>query len=111
MLTNCSQHENPLAPRSAWWCRTARANPARSIRDRICAKQLATATIQYLRLVGDTAWQRRRWVWMNSPSYSQAGGILRTYFGQECSGLVLTSLRPRLQLFKACLMILSQTLT
>src|SRR5436853_1133820 len=85
MLTNCSQHENPLAPRSAWWCRTARANPARSIRDRICAKQLATATIQYLRLVGDTAWQRRRWVWMNSPSYSQAGGILRTYFGQECS--------------------------
>src|SRR5438552_8127876 len=83
MLTNCSQHENPLAPRSAWWCRTARANPARSIRDRICAKQLATATIQYLRLVGDTAWQRRRWVWMNSPSYSQAGGILRTYFGQE----------------------------
>lgn len=49
---------------------TARA-PAQSIRDRICAKQLATATIQYLRLVGDTAWQRRRRVSVNNPSYSQ----------------------------------------
>src|SRR2546426_11470277 len=95
MLTNCSQHENPLAPRSAWWCRTARANPARSIRDRICAKQLATATIQYLRLVGDTAWQRRRRVWMNHPSYSQAGGILRTYFGQEWVGSLFLTLPHR----------------
>jgi hypothetical protein len=35
--------------------------------------------------LGDTAWQRRRRVLLNKPSYSQAGGILRMYFGQECS--------------------------
>ena len=33
--------------------------------------------------MGDTAWRRRGRVWENNPSYSQAGGILRTYFGQE----------------------------
>src|SRR5713226_7806105 len=52
---------------------------------RICAKQLATATITHLRLVGGTAQTRRGRVVVNSPSYSQAEGIFRTYFGQECS--------------------------
>src|SRR5712692_4662103 len=50
---------------------------------RICAKQLATATITHLRLVGGTAQTRRGRVVVNSPSYSQAEGIFRTYFGQE----------------------------
>jgi len=33
--------------------------------------------------VGGTAQTRRGRVVVNSPSYSQAGGIFRTYFGQE----------------------------
>lgn len=40
---------------------------------------------QHLRFVGGTARLRRGRMLVNIPSYSQAGGVLRTYFGQECS--------------------------
>jgi hypothetical protein len=35
------------------------------------------------RLVGNTAWQRRRWVWTPHPSYAQAREILRTYLDKS----------------------------
>src|SRR5712692_4222853 len=86
MATKWSQQLKPLAARSARCCRTAWAKVIRSMSVRICAKQLATATITHLRLVGGTAQTRRGRVVVNSPSYSQAEGIFRTYFGQEWLG-------------------------
>jgi hypothetical protein len=36
----------------------------------------------------NTALPRRGWVLVTAPSYSQAGGVLRTYFGQEWDRLL-----------------------
>jgi DNA replication protein DnaC len=53
IATKWSQQLKPLAARSAVCCRTGRAKSVRSIRARICAKQLATATRKSFRLVGE----------------------------------------------------------